>query len=92
MYKRQRVDDEKLLLGTISHNFCHKNESYISFETMVESSDAPIQWAVDVYKRQVVRPDLAPRDDRRTAVRILRKGDVAYDSARSNLPSRWSCC
>lgn len=23
---RIRVDDEKLLLGTISHNFCHKNE------------------------------------------------------------------
>ena len=22
---RIRVDDEKLLLGTISHNFCHKN-------------------------------------------------------------------
>lgn len=40
-----RVDDEKLLLGTISHNFCHKNESFISFETMVESSDEPIQWA-----------------------------------------------
>ena len=35
---RIRVDDEKLLLGTISHNFCHKNESLISFETMVESS------------------------------------------------------
>lgn len=43
---RIRVDDEKLLLGTISHNFCHKNESFISFETMVESSDEPIQWAV----------------------------------------------
>ena len=41
-----RIDDEKLLIGTISHNFCHKNESFISFETMVESSDEPIQWAV----------------------------------------------
>ena len=37
-------------------------------------------------------PTSAPRDDRRTAVRVLRKGDVAYDSARSNLPSRWRCC
>ena len=42
---RIRVDDEKLLLGTISHNFCHKNESFISFETMVESSDEPSHWA-----------------------------------------------
>mgnify|MGYP000845915687 FL=1 len=43
---RIRINDETFLLGTISHNFCHKNESFISFETMVESSDEPIQWAV----------------------------------------------
>lgn len=43
---RIRINDETFLLGTISHNFCHKNESFISFETMVESSDDPIQWAV----------------------------------------------
>ena len=43
---RIRINDETFLLGTISYNFCHKNESFISFETMVESSDEPIQWAV----------------------------------------------
>ena len=31
-------------------------------------------------------PELCSRDDRRTAVRILRKGDVAYDSIRPYFP------
>ena len=53
-----RIDDEKLLLGTISHNFCHKNESFISFETMVESSDAPIQWAVSAKENYALVIDL----------------------------------
>ena len=55
---RIRVDDEKLLLGTISHNFCYKNESFISFETMVESSDAPIQWAVSAKENYALVIDL----------------------------------
>ena len=46
---RIRINDETFLLGTISHNFCHKNESFISFETMVESSDEPIQWAPIIF-------------------------------------------
>jgi hypothetical protein len=53
-----RIDDEKLLLGTISHNFCHKNESFISFETMVESSDALIQWAVSAKENYALVIDL----------------------------------
>ena len=53
-----RIDDEKLLLGTISHNFCHKNESFISFETMVESSDEPIQWAVSAKESYALVIDL----------------------------------
>lgn len=52
------IDDEKLLLGTISHNFCHKNESFISFETMVESSDEPIQWAVSAKENYALVIDL----------------------------------
>ena len=39
------LDDGKSILGTISPNFCHENETYLSFETMVESMDEPVQWA-----------------------------------------------
>ena len=46
-----RIDDEKTSAWyDLSHNFCYKNESFISFETMVESSDEPIQWAVSAKK------------------------------------------
>ena len=42
---RIRLDDGKSILGTLSPNFCHENETYLSFETMVESMDEPVQWA-----------------------------------------------
>lgn len=40
-----RLDDRKSILGTISPNFCCENETYLSFETIVESMDEPVQWA-----------------------------------------------
>lgn len=42
---RIRLDDGKSILGTLSPNFCHEGETYLSFETMVESMDTPVQWA-----------------------------------------------
>ena len=41
---RIRLDDGSTILGTTSPNFCTDAESYISFETMVESADEPVQW------------------------------------------------
>ena len=43
---RIRLEDGKTVLGTVSKNFCRPGESYISFETMVESADEPVQWGV----------------------------------------------
>lgn len=40
------LENGKSILGTISPNFCRENEIYLSFETMVESMDEPVQWAV----------------------------------------------
>ena len=34
---RIRLDDGKSILGTLSPNFCHEGETYLSFETMVIS-------------------------------------------------------
>lgn len=42
---RIRLDDGKSILGTLSPNFCRENETYLSFETIVESMDEPIRWA-----------------------------------------------
>lgn len=43
---RIRLEDGTTVLGTVSKNFCSPGESYISFETMVESVDEPVQWGV----------------------------------------------
>lgn len=37
-------EDRTPLLGTISRNFCGAEESYLSFETMLENSYEPVSW------------------------------------------------
>ncbi|WP_235847445.1 HipA domain-containing protein [Intestinibacillus massiliensis] len=41
---RIKLEDGQSILGTLSPNFCTPEESYISFETMVESAAEPVYW------------------------------------------------
>ena len=43
---RIRLEEGRSLLGTVSPNFCAPEETYISFETMVESAAEPVKWGV----------------------------------------------
>ena len=84
---RIRLEDGKTVLGSVSKNFCRPGESYISFETMVESADEPVQWGVsakenyslvlDWFKKMTGTTFAAYLNERRlaTAAELLRTTD-----------------